>query len=80
MNNEEIVKEYIEMTRNSWTYQRLTMEEKSRLIDLFYHVSVLDSLKYTREHKWKILHDVYFAFLIGLDYKPIGWREDKEEK
>lgn len=78
MNNLEIVNDYIEMIKNSWTYERLTSEERKRLIDLFNHVSVLNSLKYTKDHKWDVLHDVYYSFLIALEYTPIGWREENE--
>ena len=54
-------------------------EEKDRLAEVFYGGTVENSLKGTYRQRWAILQAVYYSFLMGLDYNPIGWRENLEE-
>ncbi len=65
------------MVEDSWTYARFTDDEKQKWNDVLEHIMLDRALKYTDNHKWDVLNAVYYSFLIALDYKPIGWREDK---
>ena len=70
------------MIGNSWTFERLTEEEKERVMTI---LSEKDSrtmtvLKGTKQQRWAILQAIYSSFLIALDYKPIGWREKEENE
>ena len=56
--------------KKSWTWQRLTEEEKANFINLNF-----DNIKGTKKQRLLLLNDIYKAFLAGLGYKPIGWRE-----
>ena len=66
---------FIEMIVESWTYDRLTEEERKKLGRVLYSIQTKRSLKGTYEHRWEILQAIYSSFIMALDYKPIGWRE-----
>lgn len=74
---ENALKDYEEMIKKSWTYEKMTKEEKERLHNLLYHNTTINSLKGTYNQRWEILHSVYYAYLIGLGYNPT-WREKEE--
>lgn len=63
----------------SWTYTRLTKEEKERLKKVFFCKQTEDCIKGRIEQKWRILGAIYHSFLMGLNYTSIGWREEQED-
>lgn len=68
---EQIRKDIIKIYTQSWTYERLSKNEKENIIDL------LQTCKLYGNNKKQIgetLHDIYSAFLTALNYKPFGWR------
>lgn len=67
-----------EMIENSWTYERLTNDEKQRLSELFMNIRVFDALKGSYNQRWEILEAIYTAFLKGVGYTNFNWRENKE--
>lgn len=70
---------FVEMIMKSWTFDKMTENERQRIIDLIYSKITEDCLKGTYKQRWAILQAIYNSFLMGLDYKPIGWRESLEE-
>lgn len=60
---------------NSWTWQRLTDDEKER----FKKCIDFSEIGGTARQRVKILNMVYSAFLHGVGYDPIGWRENNSE-
>ena len=78
MKKEEALVNFIEMIKNSWTYEKMTEEEQTRLMGMFNHPRVIDSLKGSFIQRWASLQAIYYAFLIGLGYAPINWREGQE--
>lgn len=75
MEKEKALDNFIDMIEQSWTYDRLTKEEKDRLKDIFNSARVNNSLIGTYKQRWNTLHAVYYAFLMALDYNPLDWRE-----
>ena len=75
---ENVLSDYLDMIFKSWTYERLTDEEKTRYIDMVNSSRTKDILKGDYRTRWNILDGLYSAYLMALDYKPIGWREEKE--
>ena len=76
---EAIKSDYIEnVYKRSWTYERLTDKEKSKIIDLLYSAKLFAN---TKKDVCYEMHVIYSAFLEALDYAASGWREpDKEYK
>jgi len=66
--------DYMKMIKESWTWARMTEEERARCTKAL----CSSHIKGTWEQRFEQLHDVHRAFLYGLDYKPIGWRETEE--
>lgn len=66
---------YIEMTLESWTYDRMTEEEKKRCIDVLKYSKVKGSY----DARWEQLHAIYYAFLMGLGYTGHRWRASENE-
>ena len=75
-----ILAEFRTMVSNSGTFERLTEKEKERIMNVLSvrNYQTVTALKGTKQQRWNILNAIYSSFLIALDYKPIGWREDQE--
>lgn len=72
-----IVETYFQnVIKRSWTWGKLTEEEKQRFINM----TVFDSIKGNDKTRIEWLNTIYHAYLIALMYKPIGWREESEIK
>lgn len=72
--------DWFEMTFNSWTWEKLTDDEKTTFtnqMDFWCNRSGL--LVGTYKQRWEILNEMYYMYLLGVGYKPIGWRENTEE-
>ena len=74
-NKEQAYTDYIEVIRQSWTFGRMTGDEKQRC--LAYFAKEQDKLKGDYYQRHDTLSLMYGAFLSALDYQPIGWREPK---
>ncbi len=71
MNNNNVVEDYIEsVIKNSWTWQKLTEEERRRFINL----KVFSLIKGNEKTRISWVNTIYDAYLAALDYKPSGWR------
>lgn len=71
----DFLHDFIIMTKASWTYNKMTEDEKSRCIDLLTSERVKMCLLYNDKHKWRILNAVYNAYLLGLGYDGFEWRD-----
>lgn len=79
MEKEKVRDNFINMIKQSWTYAKLTEEEKNRILKVLYSTQAERCLKGTYKQRWEILQAIYHSFLMALDYTPIGWREEQEE-
>lgn len=73
---EKAYNDFFEMIKTSWTFQKLTEKEKENLRDILFSVRLENALKGTYKQRRAVLDAIYFAFLKGLNYEPIGWREN----
>lgn len=71
MNKDNAIEEFWESTKKSWTWERLTQEEQKRFINCVSHAVLRGTFQQRHQH----LHDMYYAFLIGLGYSWENWRE-----
>lgn len=74
MEKELATRDFLEMIRKSWTWARLTDQEKERFVDVVYDCDVKGSYK----QRFHILHKLYHAFLMGMNYDPLNWREEND--
>lgn len=73
---ENAYKDYISMMKESWTYNRMTQEEKKNVgAALEFSMS---SLHGTYKQRYSTLQAVYYGFLCGLGYSGGTWREEPE--
>jgi hypothetical protein len=67
---------FIVMICKSWTFERMTDQEKENCINALIETDDYNALKGNWEARFYILHAVYNAFLSGLGYTHGGsWRE-----
>lgn len=78
-NKENALKDYIEMIEQSWTWGRLTEDEQNRFFETINEPRTSDAIKGNYMQRWEIIDMVYYAYIMALGYKPIGWREPEEE-
>lgn len=72
---EQAVKDFVAMISDSWTWERLTFNERERFLDLlsterFTKLRIIGTYK----QRWEALQGYYEMFLEGCGYKPTGWR------
>jgi len=63
------------MIMNSWTYQRLTEDEKEQILQTIEWGRTQNIIRGNFKQRWDIMQLMYTAFLNALGYKPMGWRE-----
>lgn len=77
MNKDNVLVNFEEMIRNSWTYGKMTQKEKENWEHVLYHNMTNNCLKGNYKQRWCILQAIYYAYLIGIGYDNFNWREDK---
>lgn len=78
MKKENVIKNFIEMIKVSWTYEKLTSSEKDNFEEVIYSERTKRALKGTYIQRWEILQAIYMSFLMALNYEPLGWRVNEE--
>lgn len=68
---------YIKILQNSWTYEKLTQKERINLTTNLIHCKLFGTNK-NQVHEQ--LHAINLAFLMALNYEPIGWREPNKNE
>ena len=67
---------FLAMICKSWTFERMTQEEKENCINALLWPAEQGIVRGTYDARFYILHAVYAAFLAGLGYTGGGsWRE-----
>lgn len=79
MEKEEVLSKFWQMTRLSWSFERLTENEQDRLRDVIFSVQTENAVKGNYKQRWAILNSIYHSFLMALDYAPTGWREEEKD-
>lgn len=76
MNKENALQDYIDMIKKSWTYEKLTKDEISRLMYVFDWSDRQGLIKGSYKDRWDTLQVLYTSFIYALGYNPYGWREE----
>lgn len=69
--------DYIEMIKQSWTWDRLTEKERNQFLELLEHPCTRVVVKGNYEQRWEACEALYHTFLEGLGYDPLEWRESQ---
>ena len=77
-NKETVLVDFIDMTLQSWTFNRMTEKEAERCLDVLRWTERVAGLRGTYEARWSTLQAVYYAYLIGIGYDGGVWRETEE--
>ena len=78
MNKETAITNWYDMITKSWTWDRLTQDERTRFNHVVENANDNGVIKGNHQTRWNLLNMLYHSFLMGLGYKPIGWRETEE--
>lgn len=76
---ENVLQDFKQMIYNSWTYNKMTIEERKRLEEVFNHIRTVSALKGTYSQRWETLQAIYHTFLLGIGYNSWNWREEEKE-
>ena len=72
---EQATENFLNMICKSWTWARLTKQEKIKFLDMIYSYDIQNRIKGTYNDRVDICNMIYHSFLLGLGYNPTGWRE-----
>ena len=61
--------------KNSWTYARMTDDERERYMTVLFFVNKQNMVRGTYEQRVHYLNGVYNAFLAGIGYSGPDWRD-----
>lgn len=78
-NKDNVFTDYLEMIKKSWTYDRMTQEEKDKIHYILLDYRTTENIKGTYQQRWQALNALYHAFLIGIGYDNFDWRGGKNE-
>ena len=79
MDKEEALWKFIVDIKRSWTYAKMTEEEKDRCLKALRDAEGT-ALKGSARTRWEILCAIYHGFLLGLGYNGARWRATEAEK
>ena len=75
---ENVIIDFKKMVFNSWTFDRMTPEERQKLFETFDNIQTEKALKGTYTQRWQILQAIFTSFLNGLGYNGFNWREKED--
>ena len=74
-NKENAQADWVDMIIKSWTWAKLTDDEKNRFGDELATPDTQQIISGSYKQRWEILSALYSMFLEGLGYQGSGWRE-----
>lgn len=78
-NKGDALSDFMKMIFNSWTYKRMTEQERERLKKAFNSAQARE-LKGDYKTRWAALQFMYIAFLNALGFNGFNWREQNAEQ
>lgn len=74
-----IIYNRMKVFENSWTFNKLTREEKEKFYHIFTSDEIKNSLTGTEKQIIQALNVIYSAFLTGVGYNGYNWRETETQ-
>jgi hypothetical protein len=75
VNKESALYNFKIMIEQSWTYGKMTKQERINWEKVLNNVRTRDCLKGNYNTRWNILQAIYMSYLIGIGYDSFNWRE-----
>ena len=77
MEKEKAFYDFKVMIEKSWTYEKMTREEKDNWERVLNDIRTITCLKGNYNTRWNILQAIYMSYLIGIGYDSFNWRESE---
>ena len=77
MEKEKALYDFKVMIEKSWTYEKMTREEKDNWERVLNDIRTITCLKGNYNTRWNILQAIYMSYLIGIGYDSFNWRESE---
>ena len=77
---EQAKQDWLEMISKSWTWARLTENERKAFSSLLEHPCSSAVIRGSYEQRWEACEALYHTYLEGLGYTPLEWRETPSTK
>lgn len=77
MDKEKAINDFIEMIKKSWTYEKLTNEEKIKFENSVMWAKNNKCINGNYNNRWKMLLSLYNTFLNAIGYTGEKWRDQK---
>ena len=77
MEKEKALYDFKVMIEKSWTYEKMTREEKDNWERVLNDIRTITCLKGNYDTRWNILQAIYMSYLIGIGYDSFNWRESE---
>ncbi len=78
-NKENAELDFVNMISKSWTWAKLSKREQERFGEILEHPCSAVVIKGTYKQRYDACHALYYAYLEGLGYTPLDWREKSKE-
>jgi hypothetical protein len=69
--------DYLEMIKKSWTWAKLTEQEREKFSELLEHPCSAVVIRGNYDQRWEACEALYHTYLEGLEYDPLEWRESQ---
>lgn len=73
---DNVFADFTEMIQQAWTFEKLTTKEKDTIITLLNSERIKKETTGTYRQRWNALNNIYYGYLIGLDYDSFDWRNE----
>ena len=70
--------DFCEMVRKSWTFEKMSEDEKARCWDALHFPVEQGLIKGCYKVRYGIFHAIYNSFLSGIGYDGITWRQPED--
>lgn len=73
---ERAVSDFVGMIEHSWTWDRMTGDEQSKLLALYYDdPGTKRAIVGSYEQRWMVCNAILRSYLSGIGYTGFTWRE-----
>lgn len=73
------LQDYKKIFSDSWTYDRMTGNERGQLMEALNQADKMGAIKGTYHQRAAVLNALYYTFLTAIGYTGNGWRDPDHE-